>query len=59
MVTLHDFFSLGLWFALMMACWTFDLPFDVELKPQDKAFVALCALIFMELVWLRVGYPAP
>lgn len=59
MVTLHDFFGLGVWFAIVMIVRTFGLPFEIKLNTQDKIFVALYVLVIVELVWLRVGYPAP
>lgn len=59
MVTLHDFFGLGVWFAIVMTVRTFGLPFGIQLNTQDKVFVALYVLVVVELVWLRVGYPAP
>jgi hypothetical protein len=59
MVTLHDFFGLGVWFAIVMIVRTFGLPFGIKLNTQDKIFVALYVLVVVELVWLRVGYPAP
>lgn len=59
MVVLHDFFALGVWFAFVMTVRRFGLPFGIELNTQDKVFVALYVLVIVELVWLRIGYPAP
>lgn len=59
MITLHDFFGLGVWFIIVMTVRTSGLPLGIELKTQDRVFVALCVLVVVELVWLRVGYPAP
>lgn len=59
MVTLHDFFGLGVWFVIVMIVRTSGLPLGIELNTQDRIFVALYVLVVVELVWLRVGYPAP
>jgi predicted small integral membrane protein len=59
MLAPKDFVGLGVWMLVLMAYRTFGFPIEFELNKQDKVFVSLYLLVFIQLVWLRVGYPAP
>lgn len=59
MIAPIDFVGLSVWIVLLSAYRIFNHPIKLELNKQDKVFVSLCMLVFIELVWLRVGYPAP
>lgn len=59
MVAPHDFVALIVWIGFLLAFRRAASEDYVDLNRPDMVFVSVVVLVALELVWLRVGYPAP
>lgn len=59
MVRPRDFVALAVWLFLLPILKIGLERYWEDIRLADIVFVAVVILISLQLVWLRVGYPAP